>query len=300
MNDTLSPVVYWRMSKLANQVAKQAMDNRGNNEILAVEEGEDILEVHGQAIRDYQEFSRLIRGAFLFLKKSGCPTSGTAIDMGSGTGAGAAILSKYHFFKKIYAVEFSEMFVQKIMPVVFNKLEADIPKIIRVVGDFNKLKVEDGTIDTILDIDSFHHAEDLDVTLQECSRVLRSQGVIIAVDRAWPDHFSKEELEAMLDRELPDNLKKKYGIPVSQSFTRRDFGEHEYPIHEWLDAFSRNGFDAHVFVQWHPPGLNRVWLRLPSFDFSIYLSSWLSRIGKRRHRIYGFHEKRVLFVCVKK
>lgn len=300
MDKTLSPLVYWNFSKLANQTAKQAMNNRGNDEIRAVEEGADLIEVHGQAIRDYQEFSQLIGGALLFLKKIGHPISGTAIDMGSGTGIGAVILSKYNFFKKIYAVEFSEMFVKKIMPIVFNKLEAKMPKIIRVVGDFNKLEVDDGSVDTVLDIDSFHHSENLDITLQECYRALQPNGVIIAIDRAWPNHYSQKDLEKKLDRELNDNLKRKYGIPNGQSFTRRDFGEHEYTINEWLDTFSRNGFDAHAFVQWHPPGLNSLWLRLPSFNFSIHINSWLSRLGIKKHKIYGFHKKRVLFVCLKK
>jgi SAM-dependent methyltransferase len=299
MKNQLAQPLYWGMTDLAHEVAREAMENRATVEVDEVEKGQALENVHGQALRDYKQFEQLIRGALSFLKKGGHPASGVAADMGSGTGVGACILSRVDEVEKVFAVEFSAHFVEKVMPLVFEKYNAKIEKIQRVVSDFNHLNVEDSTLDIILDIDSFHHSEDLDRTLQECQRVLTPGGVIVAIDRAWSDGYTRAQLETKLNIEFPDHLKKKYNIPLDQHFTRRDFGEHEYTIKDWFAFFKRNGFEPSVFLLRHPPALNRFWLRLPTFDFSVTLSSLLYRIGFRRLWAYGFTEARVMFVCTK-
>jgi ubiquinone/menaquinone biosynthesis C-methylase UbiE len=299
-NNKLKPFLTWGMTDLALVAAKEAMENRANVEMNALDEGQSLEDTHGQAIRDYAQFEQLIGGAFMFLQKIKKPAHGVAVDMGSGTGVGACILSRLEEVEEIYAVEFSKFFVEKIMPVVYNKFEAQSTKIQRVVSDFNCLNVEDGSLNIVLDIDSFHHSEDFDRTLDECSRVLAKDGVIIAIDRAWPDFYTQEQFKNMLDRELPDRLKQKYGIPSGQVFTRRDFGEHEYTIRQWFDYYKRHGFEPSVFLLRHPPALNRIWLRLPTFKFSMALSGLLYQLGFRRLWAYGFATTRVMFVCTRK
>jgi len=299
MENELAEPVSWGMTDLAHEVAQAAMENRAAVESSEVEKGRDIDAVHGQALRDYAQFEQLIGGAFDFLKRIGHPASGMAADLGSGTGAGACILSKFQNIQKVYAVEYSRYFVEKIMPLVFAEKKGDHRKIQRAISDFNRLDLEDHSLGVILDIDSFHHSEDLDRTLKECARVLDQDGVIIAVDRAWPDRYTQDQLEALLDTEFPAPLKQKYGIPVEQHFTRRDFGEHEYTIGQWFACFRRNGFDPCVFLLRHPPTLNRLWLRLPTFSFSMAWSSLLHRLGFRRLWAYGYSKARVMFVCRK-
>jgi SAM-dependent methyltransferase len=182
---------------------------------------------------------------------------------------------------------------------VFEKYNANNKKIQRVVSDFNHLEIEDGSLGIILDIDSFHHSEDLDRTLQECRRVMAPDGAIIAIDRAWSDRTTQEQMETMLETEFPDYLKRKYNIPLDQHFTRRDFGEHEYTINQWFGFFRNNGFEPSVFLLRHPPALNRFFLRLHTFEFSIAISSLLYRIGSRRLWAYGYSKARVMFVCTK-
>jgi SAM-dependent methyltransferase len=299
MKNTLASPLFWGMTDLAHKVARKAMENRASVEVDEVEKGQALENVHGQALRDYKQFEQLIGGAFSFIKKSGQPARGVAVDMGSGTGVGACILSKFDEIEKVFAVEFSAYFVEKVMPLVFEKYSANIEKLQRVVSDFNRLDIEDNSIGIILDIDSFHHSEDLNRTLQECYRVLDPQGAIIAIDRAWPDRYTHTQLESKLDSEFPDYLKQKYNIPLDQHFTRRDFGEHEYTINQWLAFFKKNGFEPSVFLLWHPPALNRFWLRLPTFEFSMALSSLLHRLGGRRLWAYGYSKARVMFVCKK-
>lgn len=295
----LRPPIYWKYSNHALQEAMKAMDHRAKEEINRITHGETVDIVHEQAVRDYDHIDLLIGGAFKFLHNIGKNVSGSAIDMGSGTGVGASILSKYQQVKYIYALEFSEEFVLQIMPAVFEHFPTNSSKIQRVVGDFNNLEVEDSSIDIILDIDSFHHSEALDVTFNECWRVLKPGGVIISIDRAWPDSYSQNQLEEMLDRELNDNLKRKYNIPPNESFTRRDFGEHEYTVKQWERAYTQSGFDVNVFRQKHPPGLNSIFLRIPTYELTILTSSLGYKFGRRRHSIYGFYKTRTLFVCIK-
>ncbi|HRQ23363.1 MAG TPA: class I SAM-dependent methyltransferase [Anaerolineales bacterium] len=296
----LTPPLYWKMTDLALKEAKDGMDHRAQEEIEAVEQGVDLKATHGQAIRDFVQLDDFIQAGFDFLRRIKHRVNGEAVDVGSGTGVGAGILSRFDFISKVYAVEFSEQFVLSIMPVVFGSIEADNSKIQRVVGDFNNLQIPDASQACVLDIDSFHHAEDLDFTLRECARVLKTGGVIVSIDRAWDDHYTRAQLEAKLDVELNDNLKKKYGIPEGQSFTRRDFGEHEYTVREWLDLFAKNGFEAMAFSQWHPPFLNRIWLRLPMQKIMMFINAILYKFGKRRFGIYGFGTTRRLFVCIKR
>ncbi|MBS4058981.1 MAG: class I SAM-dependent methyltransferase, partial [Bacteroidetes bacterium] len=215
----LTPPLYWKMTDLALKEAKDGMDHRAQEEIEAVEQGVDLKATHGQAIRDFVQLDDFIQAGFDFLRRIKHRVNGEAVDVGSGTGVGAGILSRFDFISKVYAVEFSEQFVLSIMPVVFGSIEADNSKIQRVVGDFNNLQIPDASQACVLDIDSFHHAEDLDFTLRECARVLKTGGVIVSIDRAWDDHYTRAQLEAKLDVELNDNLKKKYGIPEGQSFT---------------------------------------------------------------------------------
>lgn len=275
------------------------MDHRANDEINRISSGEAVEFVHEQAVRDYEHFKELIDGAFHFSKRIGLSVAGSAIDIGSGTGIGASILSNHKEIDKINAVEFSENFVHQIMPIIFDKYSSNSEKIQRVVGDFNNLEVESDSIDLILDIDSLHHAEDLEFTLKECNRVLKSGGVLIAIDRAWPDSYTESQLEKLLDKELNDNLKHKYNIPENQSYTRRDFGEHEYTLRQWENAFSRQGFETNVFSQKHPPGFNRFLPDSPIFKFTIWLSPFMYMLGVRRHIVYGFNDTRRLFVCIK-
>jgi len=299
MNTELTPPLYWGMTDLAHEVARAAMENRATVEVNEVEKGQALESVHGQALRDYTQFEQLIAGALSFLKKGKHAVGGAAVDMGSGTGVGACILSKFDEVGKVFAVEFSAHFVEQVMPLVFERYHANIEKIQRVVSDFNHLEIEDGSLSIILDIDSFHHSEDLNRTLQECRRVLDPGGAIIAIDRAWSDRYTRVQLEARLDIEFPEHLKQKYNIPLEQHFTRRDFGEHEYTIRQWFTFFKSNGFEPSVFLLRHPPALNRFWLRLPTFEFSMTLSSLLYRIGFRRLWAYGYSKERVMFVCTK-
>ena len=297
----LRDVEYWKFSDIANEEARKANNSRVVHETKKTETGVQIKDIHSEALRDYEEIKKLILAGFTFARKLKLPISGDAADLGSGTGIGAAILSQLPEMKNIYAVEYSEEFALKMMPVVFADFGAKAEKIVRVVGDFNKLQLNDGALSVILDIDSFHHSEDLDVTFKECNRVMQPGGVIISVDRAWPDSTPRTELEKKLEVEYSDASKAVFGIPAGQSYKRRDNGEHEYTIRDWEEYYHKAGYETYVFSQVHPPKLNSILLKvLPGYKISLWLACLFGKLGRRRLWLYGFNATRKLFVAVKK
>jgi SAM-dependent methyltransferase len=298
---TNNNVEYWAYTKHAHLTAMKSNDSRAKIEDVEIQGGAELAEVHAETLKTFPEIEKLVLGGIRFLKLMKIPFAGTAIDLGSGVGTVATIVSRLPEVQKVYAVEYSEQFVLKSMPVVFKHFKADETKIVRVVGDFNMFQLPDASVSLIVEVDSLHHAEDLDLTLRECARVLKPGGVILSVDRAWSDSLTQADLDAKLDVEYSAARKALWGIPANKSFRRRDFGEHEYRIKDWLDHYNRNGFDAHVFSQAHPRYFNTlIFNRLPTFAFTIFAASLFSRFSARRHSIYGFNPTRKLFVCVKR
>lgn len=294
--------LYWPIAPPVRPAVLAGMANRAKVELGQVENGVDIVAAHGEAAAGYPEYKRLIHGASLFLRLTGHPLGMRAADLGSGTGVAACILSKFRMIQKVFAVEYSEIFVTRVMPVVFQRFGARVDKIQRVVGDFNALRFEDNTLDIIAEINAFHHSEALELTLKECWRVLRPGGVVIAIDRAWPDDNTQDQLEDMLNQQLPAYLKLKYAIAEGADFTRRDWGEHERKLSQWIDAFQQQGFAVTALVQGFPRvrGIGRVLKGLPAFLASVLLASLAYRFGQRKLWIYGFTPQKVLFVCIKR
>jgi ubiquinone/menaquinone biosynthesis C-methylase UbiE len=244
----------------------------------------------------------LLSGAINFLKGIGRPIKGISADLGSGTGVTACMLSKYPEIDEVYAIEYSEQYVTEVMPQVFEDFHANCRKIKRVVGDFNKIQLPDRSFDLIAELGSYHHAEDLLVSAMESYRVLKPGGAVIAIDRGWPDTTPQTQLDAILDKEFSPELKRKYGVPVEQSFTRRQFGEHEHKISTWENTFVKAGFRCIVLYQTHPegiPGANFVLNKLPAFQLSISLAIRSYKTGKRRIPVYGWAAQKMIFIFLK-
>lgn len=302
LHNSLKPPIRWTMTSIILQGTKDGMDTRAEVELERVREGEDLASVHGETIKNYSTLEMLVKGAIQILNEIGYPIKNVAADLGSGTGVGACILSGYPEIKEIFAIEYSEKHVTQVMPEVFGYFHANEGKIQRVVGDFNDIQLPDGSLDVLLEIDSYHHSEDLALSAQEAYRVLKPGGVVIAVDRAWSDKTPQAYLENLLNKEFPADLKKKYGVPELQRFTRRDFGEHEYKRCFWEQTFLEAGFETFMLIQDHPnniPGANFILLRLPAYDWSLKLAAFRFRRGKKRAYVYGWGYQRHVMLFIK-
>jgi SAM-dependent methyltransferase len=193
---------------------------------------------------------------------------------------------------------------KSIMPLVFQRFSADSSKIMRVVGDFNRLELNDACLGGILEVEAFHHSENLAATLSECHRVLRPGGLLILIDRAHPDHMSEEGLQGLLAKEYGSEFLARYSLrPGGEQITREWWGEHEYRIKDWLESCAAVGFDPSVISSMYTgyrivDGLLR---RIPgSMKVSLLLAALRWRWGRRRlAALVPRTASTTLFVCVK-
>lgn len=175
-----------------------------------------------------------------FLKKK---IKGIGVEVGSGPGTFSSVLAKRSGVEKIYAVEICEPIVDLLTPKVADYiLDSKSNKVIGVVGSFNNIELPDESVDFIFDFFSLHHSNNLAVTFQECSRILKKGGFIFCFDKARPDYFTQEDLNELLDAEYDYNFKKQMGMPLDSRFTRRMNDEKEYRLKDWISSFERAGF----------------------------------------------------------
>ena len=107
------------------------------------------------------------------------------------------------------------------------------------IRDFDNLKVEDESIDWIIEFDSLHHSFDLERTAKESYRVLKDGGTLIAIDRAhW--NTSRERMRSLENEPYSQEFLLTRGWDPNTKITRADNGEHEhlvsdYQKHEFLN-----------------------------------------------------------------
>jgi SAM-dependent methyltransferase len=89
---------------------------------------------------------------------------------------------------------------------------------------------------------SFHHSSDLAATFTAAYRVLKPGGTLLCLDRCHPDTVNDEEVSRMLDVQYSPDFLRSHGYPEGIMLTRRENGEHEYRLREWLAAADEAGF----------------------------------------------------------
>jgi ubiquinone/menaquinone biosynthesis C-methylase UbiE len=175
----------------------------------------------------------------------GATLRGVGLEIGSGCGLLASTVALSPDVEYVYALEICEDLVRLLMPRVSKAvLGEQFAKVISVRGSFDELELPDDSIDFIVEIDSLHHSDDLRRTLRECSRVLRPGGQMMILDRCHPDSLPDEEVERMLSEVYSEDFLRKNHYPPGITLTRRDNGEHEYRLREWLAAFRDAGLEV--------------------------------------------------------
>jgi SAM-dependent methyltransferase len=84
-------------------------------------------------------------------------------------------------------------------------LGANESKVIRVIGDFNKIELPNGSVDFVVMDGSLHHSQNSQVTMKEINRVLKKSGYFIV--------FREQTLAKwrLGHRNIKMNIKEKYG-----------------------------------------------------------------------------------------
>jgi SAM-dependent methyltransferase len=182
--------------------------------------------------------------------------SGIGIELGAGLALLSAALvatDKQDLIQGIFALEavkpFASNGIEKISSEILGSKKL---KILPCYGVFEDIPLENGSLDFACQIESLHHAEDLNIAIREVARVLRPEAYLISIDRSWIDSVSTEVLEEMLDHEYSKQWLEAKRFNSDASFSRRDNGEHEYRDRDWKSAFERAGFTLVVEKHLHP------------------------------------------------
>lgn len=171
------------------------------------------------------------------------PLAGVGLDLGAGSALLASVVARQDRVDAVLAVEVCEQAANLLMPrVAAWVLGEDAKKVVPVVGSFNDLRLPDNSIDFAVEIDSFHHSDDLTLTFKECARVLKPGGRLLCFDRIWPNEHPDEDLKRLLDVVYPREYLLAHGYPPDLVLTRKGNGEHEHKLFEWQNAFGAAGF----------------------------------------------------------
>ena len=185
---------------------------------------------------------------------------GTGVELGAGCGLLAATAASRPGVERVYAVEVCPAVTERLQPRVAQRVlsPAAAGRVVPTIGSFDDLRLPDASLDFALEIDSLHHSDDLVATLRECARVLKPGAALLCFDRCHPDSVTDAQVEEMLDRVYPRSFLVENGYPTDRPLTRRDNGEHEHRLREWVAAFDAAGFElAHRRVR-RPPGARRA------------------------------------------
>ena len=193
--------------------------------------------------------------------------TGVGAEIGAGTGMHSAIISRIPTVEKIYCVDYSKEDVEILMPVVFDKMNADLTKIVRVIGSFNAMELDNNSLDFIIALGALHHSEDLRRTARECYRVLKPDGWLIASERARLNTSHNLEIEEALTSEFTSEEKKTiFGIESGDKVTRAMNSEHEPRLCEYEADFARAGFKVYAFT-FYSPFVRLIFLPLRFLQF---------------------------------
>jgi SAM-dependent methyltransferase len=164
-----------------------------------------------------------------FLKQAFNPR-GDILELGAGTCWLSSELSKLDGVRKLCCVEMSDAILRNVAPRVMEHLGADRSKITRMLGDFNKLDLQEESFDFVFFDSALHHipGDAFDRVLTEVHRVMKADGRGIAVREPFLSP-----------------------IPFFRVWQRRHFGRHEkrfgvteniFSNREWKQRIERCGF----------------------------------------------------------
>lgn len=228
----------WPVSPLLAEAVKVSYRNRLANSLFESPVAEIAHRCVYLQAEDLAEMLELVR-RHLF----GLPLRGIGLELGAGPGLLSAVAARRPEVQAILAVEICENFAPLIQRVAAGVLGSEAGKVIPVVGSFDCLQLPDGSVDFALDHDSLHHSDDLTVTMTECARVLKPGGFLICFDRAHPDTVTDEQVAQMLNEVYSPEFLAFHDYPPGVTLTRRDNGEHEYRMFEWLAATRSAGLE---------------------------------------------------------
>lgn len=136
---------------------------------------------------------------------------GTVLEIGCGQGVLSACLSKLPGVEKVIALDYSSVYLEKVVPFTISQVGGNEAIIERVHGSFNAMELDDASVDFVVSTGTLHHSEDLAATARECYRVLKPGGWCVHHDSIFGStswRFDKSGLRKPLSKK---KLIQKYG-----------------------------------------------------------------------------------------
>ena len=173
--------------------------------------------------------------------------SGRVLELGSGMGCFASILSRNLKIEELKVIEYSRSLLDKAFPAMFKFLkmkhnDMNVTLISRIHGSYNDITLEDCTMDFVIANHSLHHSYNVRKTISEAFRVLKPGGYMIVLERVLGNDMSDEEIILKGETELGVRHKTRYGVPLEKDLTSRDMGEHYWREKEWIEFLVSKGF----------------------------------------------------------
>ena len=197
--------------------------------------------------------------------------NGVGVELGAGSaGLSASFLkNQNHDIDVIYGVEIVPGVVEHLQTKVAKKSGLE-GRLVPVLGSFDDIKLEDNSVDFMIELDSLHHSNDLVRTLKEVYRTLKPGGKLIAFDRVQFNSLSKSQQTYMLDKVYPVSFLEQYDLPRDMVLTRRENGEHEISEDEWRASIREAGLQVEYLKHFHRKSLkNFIYILISQIPFSI-------------------------------
>ena len=210
-------------------------------------------------------------------ERSNRPVQGVGADLAAGVLWAVPPLLENHAISKIYCLEMSQHRLLEIGPAVLTRYDIPPDKVELCLGSFYDIKLPDDSLDFLVLVQAFHHAEEPDKLLREMRRVLKDNGVALIVGEhkikqiGFLKRQRRQIIYFLISYFLPINLQQRlFGrvypkqspfVPLKQPRPLPDtiLGDHYYFLSDYQDMFARNGFEMVTETTKNPMQYFVIW-----------------------------------------
>jgi len=184
------------------------------------------------------------------------------LDLGAGTGWLSIMLSTRQNIERIYALDASRNNLRQMLPELSKLMEGNLDKIIRVLGLFTPILIEDAYFDLAVASAALHHAPDLAECLAEVYRVLKPGGFLIILNEQPITSSRYAAVTAVrCGRIIKAVILKRWqrvAKPVSENNIVTDpiLGDKAYCSWQWRAAIEGAGFSLQILTTPYYPYQN--------------------------------------------
>lgn len=171
------------------------------------------------------------------------------LDLAGGTGWLSAYLSRHENVSKIYLVDSSKYYLQKMLPGIIELMNGNNDKIIPIEGLFSPMYFEDNSLDVVVVCSSLHHAENMGSLLKEIKRVLKDRGFLLILNETPHGYWgylsavAKQFIRILLNTLLRRHKEVSPSISSSGYLYDPYLQDKAYPMWYWNVTLKKAGFN---------------------------------------------------------